>query len=122
MSPEAVPDEWVQKAARSVAGVQPACDDCGENGPVACVYCKDEAEKYARYALAAVLPEIQAQAQNAITEVFEIVDRHTNRRLEERVYLTSNEALNHASTWDPIDQRVARVQSVARLATTEDPT
>src|SRR5690606_28945331 len=51
---------WVEKATEAVADAMPACAMCGENGPPRCVYCKDDAEKYARHALAAVLPLAQA--------------------------------------------------------------
>lgn len=113
MTHDEVPAELVEKAKREIYDRLPAGG--------ASVWLL--ADQMARHALAAVVPEIQAQALNGVTEVFEIVDRHTNRRLEERVYLSSNEALNHVSTWDPIDQRIARVQSVARVAaTTEGPT
>jgi hypothetical protein len=62
MSPEEVPAELVEKATRAVADELPACAMCGENGPPRCVYCKDEAERYARHALAAVLPLAQGEA------------------------------------------------------------
>jgi len=62
MSPEDVKPEWVEKAARAVADELGACAMCGESGPAGCVYCKDDAEKHARAALAAVLPEAMSEA------------------------------------------------------------
>jgi len=62
MSPDDVNPEWVEKATEAVAGEMPACGECGEYGPPRCVYCKDDAERYARHALAAVLPLAQAEA------------------------------------------------------------
>jgi hypothetical protein len=62
MSPEDVKPEWVEKAARAVVDELGACAMCGESGPARCVYCKDDAEKHARAALAAVLPGAMAEA------------------------------------------------------------
>src|SRR5690606_12659325 len=62
MSPEDVPTEWVEKAARAIVDELGACAMCGESGPARCVYCKDDAETHARAALAAVLPEAMSEA------------------------------------------------------------
>lgn len=68
MRPADVPAEWVEKATEAVAWEMPACGECGECGPPRCVYCKDDAERYARDALAAVLPDALAEAWDAGAE------------------------------------------------------
>jgi hypothetical protein len=77
MSPEQVPAELVERAARAVADELPACAMCGENGPARCVYCKDDAEKYARVILAAVLPLAQAAAFDDAARIV-----HAERRFQ----------------------------------------
>lgn len=51
-----------------------------------------------------------------LTEVFEIVDRHTGRRYMEVIYLTADQAMNAVAGWPKSTQASARVQSV-RVAT-----
>lgn len=111
MKAEDVDAGLVEKAMWAVAGEQPACAECGENGPAACVYCKDEAEKYARHALAAVLPEIQAQALEAARDMLVAA---SDRGLEAG-------HKNYARATRDAAAAVAQMARAARLtATTED--
>ena len=50
---------------------------------------------------------------NEITEVYEIVDRLTNRRVLEQIFLTAQEALNWIEIKPPMHHSNYRVQSVA---------